>query len=180
MAQSIYTDADAALKLLGKNATWMERNVLGSVKYLYDVTITHHDLEYMQKVLFSQSLTAHCPTHSSMQYYETEYKTDLAAESKTKEDEDTLEFASKNFRPLYYTMQYPQDKNKIEMSFGMYKLFNPNVTSGLMDPTRSNSLSTTIPRRATFRTRLQRRHIFSAYAGTSPLRPYISNYIPRP
>lgn len=43
-------DADTALKLLGKEATWKERQVLGSVKYLYDVTITHNDLDYMKKV----------------------------------------------------------------------------------------------------------------------------------
>ena len=43
-------DADSALKLLGKEATWMERRILGNVKYLYDVTITHNDLKYMQKV----------------------------------------------------------------------------------------------------------------------------------
>lgn len=43
-------DADSCLKLLGKEATWMEKRVLGNVKYLYDVTITHNDLGYMQKV----------------------------------------------------------------------------------------------------------------------------------
>lgn len=43
-------DADSALHLLGKEATWMERRVLGSVKYLYDVTITHNDVDYMKKV----------------------------------------------------------------------------------------------------------------------------------
>lgn len=43
-------DADTALKLLGNNATWMEKKVLGNVKYLHDVTITHNDLDYMNKV----------------------------------------------------------------------------------------------------------------------------------
>ena len=43
-------DANSALKLLGKGASWMEKRILGNVKYLYDVTITHNDLEYMQKV----------------------------------------------------------------------------------------------------------------------------------
>ena len=46
-------DADEALKLLGKEATWRERRVLGNVKYLYDVTITHNDLDYMKKVRIS-------------------------------------------------------------------------------------------------------------------------------
>lgn len=31
----------------------------------------------------------------------------------------TFSFAEKNFRPLYYTMQYSQDKSKIEMSFDL-------------------------------------------------------------
>lgn len=43
-------DADTALTILGKEASWMERQVLGRVKYLYDVTITHSDLNYMEKV----------------------------------------------------------------------------------------------------------------------------------
>ncbi|EKM53924.1 uncharacterized protein PHACADRAFT_257431 [Phanerochaete carnosa HHB-10118-sp] len=43
-------DADSCLKLLGKGSTFMERRVLGNVKYLYDVTITHNDLAYMRKV----------------------------------------------------------------------------------------------------------------------------------
>lgn len=45
-------DADSALKVLGKSATWKEKQVLGSVKYLYDVTITHNDLAYMKKVQY--------------------------------------------------------------------------------------------------------------------------------
>lgn len=43
-------DSDSALRLLGRQASWMEKRVLGSVKYLYDVTITHNDLDYMKKV----------------------------------------------------------------------------------------------------------------------------------
>jgi len=46
-------DADSALKILGISATWKEKQVLGSVKYLYDVTITHNDLAYMKKVQYS-------------------------------------------------------------------------------------------------------------------------------
>lgn len=43
-------DADSCLKILGKQASWMEKKVLGNVKYLYDVTITHNDHDYMRKV----------------------------------------------------------------------------------------------------------------------------------
>jgi hypothetical protein len=45
-------DADSSLKLLHNEATFMEKRVLGNVKYLYDVTITHNDLQYMKKVVF--------------------------------------------------------------------------------------------------------------------------------
>lgn len=33
--------------------------------------------------------------------------------------EQAFEFASQKFRPLYYTMQYAEDKSKIEMSFDL-------------------------------------------------------------
>ncbi|CAE6532278.1 unnamed protein product [Rhizoctonia solani] len=98
------TDADAALKILGKSATWMERQVLGSVKYLYDVTITHNDLDYMNK------------------HYETRFKDTLAAEPQTehaKDDQEAIELGKKEFKPLYYTKQYEDDKRKIEMSFDL-------------------------------------------------------------
>ena len=61
------TDADSALTILGKEASWMERHVLGGVKYLHDLTVTHMDTDYMRKVpLFPPSpcsqhiLTRHC------------------------------------------------------------------------------------------------------------------------
>lgn len=99
------TDADATLKILGKSASWMERKVLGSVKYLYDVTITHNDLDYMNK------------------HYETRFKDSLAAEPSQdehgKDDEEAISRARSEFRPLYYTKQYEEDKSKIEMSFDL-------------------------------------------------------------
>ncbi|KAI0790632.1 FAD/NAD-P-binding domain-containing protein [Abortiporus biennis] len=101
-------DADSALKLLGEEATWMEKRVLGSVKYLYDVTITHNDLDYMKKyyeVQYNPSHNAPMPEDGSAEEYA--------------EVERAFAFAKKNFRPLYYTMQYPEDKSKIEMSFDL-------------------------------------------------------------
>jgi predicted NAD/FAD-binding protein len=46
-------DADSALKILQRERqeTWWEKKVLGNVKYKWDVTITHGDIEYMKKVL---------------------------------------------------------------------------------------------------------------------------------
>lgn len=43
-------DADSSLRMLGSEATWMERKVLGNVKYFYDISVTHHDRKYMEKV----------------------------------------------------------------------------------------------------------------------------------
>lgn len=43
-------DADSALKILGKSATWKEKKVLGSVLYKWDISTTHNDFDYMQKV----------------------------------------------------------------------------------------------------------------------------------
>lgn len=42
-------DAETAMKLLGDQATYTERKVLGNVKYYNDVTVTHEDLDYMNK-----------------------------------------------------------------------------------------------------------------------------------
>jgi hypothetical protein len=44
------TDADSAFTILGKEASWLERQVLGGVKYLHDLTVTHMDPDYMRKV----------------------------------------------------------------------------------------------------------------------------------
>ena len=43
-------DADSALKILGKQASWKERKILGNVKYFYDISVTHYDRDYMAKV----------------------------------------------------------------------------------------------------------------------------------
>ncbi|KAI0074371.1 FAD/NAD(P)-binding domain-containing protein [Panus rudis PR-1116 ss-1] len=119
-------DADSALKVLGKEASWMEKRVLGSVKYLYDVTITHNDLDYMKK------------------YYETRYDpshnaplSSTSSAQERAEAEEAFTFAEKNFRPLYYTMQYPQDKSKIEMSFDLTHYqpqFRGEKPAGPIDP----------------------------------------------
>ncbi|OJT10958.1 hypothetical protein TRAPUB_12520 [Trametes pubescens] len=101
-------DADATLNLLGKEATWMERRILGSVKYLYDVTITHNDLNYMKKYYETRYNPGHNAPFSSAQ-----------SDEEREEMEKSFKFAERNFRPLYYTMQYAEDKSKIEMSFDL-------------------------------------------------------------
>lgn len=42
-------DAETSLKLLGREASFMERKVLGNVRYFNDVTVTHEDVAYMKK-----------------------------------------------------------------------------------------------------------------------------------
>ncbi|KAI0743733.1 FAD/NAD(P)-binding domain-containing protein [Daedaleopsis nitida] len=105
-------DADSALKLLGKEASWKEKRVLGNVKYLYDVTITHNDLEYMNKARSLYYEICYSPKHNA--------PLSSAASAKEREQmSEAFDFAARKFRPLYYTMQYTQDKSKIEMSFDL-------------------------------------------------------------
>ena len=62
----------------------------------------------------------------SAQYYETRYNpkhnAPLSSADSAQEREqmsEAFDFAARNFRPLYYTMQYAEDKSKIEMSFDL-------------------------------------------------------------
>ncbi|KAH0584852.1 hypothetical protein H2248_008130 [Termitomyces sp. 'cryptogamus'] len=99
----ICTDADAALVLLGKDARWLEKRVLGNVKYLWDITVTHNDIGYMEK------------------YYQVKYDPCLTSR-KDPNDHDKQEkfkFAEKYFSPLYFIRSYPSDKRKVEMSFDL-------------------------------------------------------------
>ncbi|KAG6907439.1 hypothetical protein DXG01_008867 [Tephrocybe rancida] len=99
----ICTDADAALTLLGQDAGWLEKRILGNVKYLWDITVTHNDLEYMRK------------------YYQVKYDPCL----KSKKDPDDpdkqkkFDFAEKHFSPLYFIRSHPSDKRKVEMNFDL-------------------------------------------------------------
>ena len=101
--------ADDAKKLLGKTATWKEKFVLGGAYFFDDITITHSDSDYFDKI------------------YQTRFDADLCAKPKSKAQEDQVKF-SKNeapgpdgepsgFRPMYYTHSYKEDPKKIEMSF---------------------------------------------------------------
>lgn len=42
-------DADSARKILGRGARFMEKFVLGNVRYFNDISVTHEDEEYMRK-----------------------------------------------------------------------------------------------------------------------------------
>lgn len=60
------TDADSALTILGKEASRLERQVLGGVKYLHDLTVTHMDTDYMRKVTLFLRLLSFGPTYPDM------------------------------------------------------------------------------------------------------------------
>lgn len=101
--------ADDAKKLLGKAATWKEKLVLGGARFYDDITITHSDSDYFQKI------------------YETRFNSELCAKPKSKAQEDRIKFAKNEakgqdnepggYRPMYYTHSYEEDPQKIEMSF---------------------------------------------------------------
>lgn len=94
------TLADAAKKILGPQASWREKKVLGSAKFSDDITITHTDSDYMKK------------------HYENFYRPDLAVSMLSGEDQSSRnEFAKDNFRPMYYIKMYPKDRSKLEMCF---------------------------------------------------------------
>ncbi|RDB29149.1 hypothetical protein Hypma_014944 [Hypsizygus marmoreus] len=99
----ICTDADAALTLLGKDASWLERHVLGNVKYLWDATVTHNDLAYMEK------------------YYRVRYDPSLCSKEglDDADKQKKFDFAKRHFSPLYFVRSYPNDKRRVEMSFDL-------------------------------------------------------------
>ena len=95
--------ADDAKRLLGFKAGFLEKRVLGSAKFFDDITVTHNDLEYMEK------------------YYEPRFKEELVLKDvKEKDQKEQIEFAEKKFGPMYFTHSYEKDPKRIEMSFDWY------------------------------------------------------------
>ncbi|KAK7716649.1 hypothetical protein SLS63_011074 [Diaporthe eres] len=92
--------ADTAKRVLGKTASWKEKQVLGSAKFSDDITITHNDADYMKK------------------HYENFYREDLAvAKTNGVDQQSRLDFAKTSFRPMYYIKMYDKDRSKLEMCF---------------------------------------------------------------
>ncbi|KAI5122113.1 hypothetical protein M0805_002235 [Coniferiporia weirii] len=120
-------DADSCLNILRDEATWMERKVLGNVKYFYDISVTHCDREYMAK------------------YYELEYRANLVAESRKTEEstKKAMSFAEKEFAPLYFIHMYERAPKKIEMSFDLthYQPQFKGVSPNGQPPSSSSSSS---------------------------------------
>ncbi|KAF8132617.1 hypothetical protein EV363DRAFT_1416711 [Boletus edulis] len=87
---------------LGKeNASWLEKKILGNVKYLCEVSVTHSDLDYTNK------------------YYGLHYVPSLNSSRTDKDAKEAYELAQKEFAPLYFIRSYPDDKKKVEMSFDL-------------------------------------------------------------
>ncbi|KAJ5762577.1 Acyl-CoA N-acyltransferase [Penicillium nucicola] len=101
--------ADESKKLLGQNATWREKYVLGGVKFFNDLTITHSDSNYFQQI------------------FESLYDPRLCAKATTQERKNQIAFAEQEprsqkdgwlgFRPMYFMHSYESDPTKIEMGF---------------------------------------------------------------
>lgn len=96
-------DADSSLKILksGSGPTWKERQILGSVLYKWDVTVTHNDFDYMKK------------------HYEMYYPEKFNADRNDEESQNAFKFAKENWNPLYLIKMYKEDPKKIEMSFDL-------------------------------------------------------------
>ncbi|KAI9714291.1 MAG: hypothetical protein M1820_000252 [Bogoriella megaspora] len=92
--------ADTAKRILGRSSTYRERRVLGSAKFADDITVTHSDSSYMES------------------NYENFYNPSQAVSSLSGVSQTSrLEYASENFKPMYYIKMYPQDLTKLEMCF---------------------------------------------------------------
>ncbi|GAA5914445.1 hypothetical protein JCM5296_002141 [Sporobolomyces johnsonii] len=92
--------ADTAKRLLGKQARWIEKRVLGATKWSDDVTVTHNDIDYMRK------------------WYQTDYPPDLAVDKLGDRDESArIEKGRSNFKPMYLIKNNPGDPRKVEMCF---------------------------------------------------------------
>ncbi|KAJ3782038.1 FAD/NAD(P)-binding domain-containing protein [Lentinula aff. detonsa] len=92
--------ADTAKQILGKEARWIEKKVLGSTIWSDDVTVTHNDLDYMKR------------------WYELQYNDHVAVSDLSGRDESgRVEKAKKLFQPMYLIKQTPADARKLEMSF---------------------------------------------------------------
>jgi len=64
------------------------------------------------------------------QYYETEFRPELVASSAT---DDERQRGETDFRPLYYTYQYPSVRKKLEMSFNL-TFYQPQLSESAGQP----------------------------------------------
>jgi len=92
--------ADTAKRLLAKTAGMSERRILGAAKFANDITVTHYDTAYMKK------------------HYENFYNPEQAVDTLSGKDQTArVEFAKKDFKPMYLIKTYDDDRSKLEMCF---------------------------------------------------------------
>ncbi|KAF2103939.1 FAD/NAD(P)-binding domain-containing protein [Rhizodiscina lignyota] len=92
--------ADTAKRILGTTISTRESKVLGSAKFANDITVTHYDADYMRK------------------HYEIGYNEEQAVSSLSGVDQSSrIDYAKKNFRPMYLIKPYQSDLSKLEMCF---------------------------------------------------------------
>ena len=117
--------ADDSLRILGRQATWREKMILGGAAFYEDITVTHSDRKYFER------------------HYETRFKPELCAEPASDDQKKQVAFAknedgeagaSGGFRPMYYTFSYQRDPRLIEMSFNcsnyQHQLKEANLSTG--------------------------------------------------
>lgn len=113
--------ADEAKKMLGKLATRREKYILGSVKFVDDLTITHTDNGYFQKK------------------YETQFTDGDCAAPQTAAEEEQIKFAKgekgphSGFKPTYCTFSYESRRDKLELTCDLSSFqyqFQPGPTTG--------------------------------------------------
>lgn len=92
--------ADTAQRLLGKTSRWIDRQVLGSTKWSDDITVTHNDIEYMEKWY-----TCHFDEKHAVSTIAGRDDSDRVARGKT------------DFNPMYLIKNIPQDPKLLEMCF---------------------------------------------------------------
>ncbi|RYP10590.1 hypothetical protein DL764_000560 [Monosporascus ibericus] len=95
----IWLYTPTAKNVLGRTAAWKKKKVLGSANFTDDITITHSDSDYEEAL---RGL----------------YREGLALEKLGGMDQTSrLSFAVDNYKPMYSSEMYPEDKSKLEMCF---------------------------------------------------------------
>ncbi|KAJ9123762.1 hypothetical protein QFC24_003536 [Naganishia onofrii] len=93
--------ADTAKRLLGKTAGLIEKAVLGSTRWSDDITVTHNDLDYINKwYTLDMPDESEIPTHLS-----------------GRDETARIQRAKEDFNPMYLIKQVPKDSRKLEMCF---------------------------------------------------------------
>ena len=92
--------ADTAKRLLGRTATFAERRVLGATKWSDDITVTHTDLDYIQR-----HYTIRMPDDG------------LPASLSGRDETARIARGRKDWNPMYLIKQIPSDPKKLEMCF---------------------------------------------------------------